>query len=39
MTRILIAEDNLDSQYMLKQLLEAKGHTGTVADHGEQALE
>ena len=39
MTRILIAEDNLDSQYMLKQLLEAKGHTVTVADHGEQALE
>ena len=38
MTKILIAEDDLDSQYMLKQLLKSYGHDIIVADNGEQAL-
>lgn len=36
--RILVAEDNLTNQLVLRSILETVGHTVTVVDDGEEAL-
>jgi PAS domain S-box-containing protein len=38
MSNILIVEDNAESRYMLKRLLESKGHSIITAENGEDAL-
>jgi PAS domain S-box-containing protein len=38
MSRILIVEDNVESRYMLEQLLESKGHHVITTENGEDAL-
>jgi two-component system sensor histidine kinase RpfC len=37
--RILVAEDNLTNQAIIKQLLESAGHTVLLASDGEEALD
>ncbi len=39
MARILIAEDNPESRYLLQQMLEADGHQVRAAENGAEALE
>ena len=38
-TKVLIAEDNLDSQGLLRRILESEGFIVTAASDGEKAIE
>jgi protein-histidine pros-kinase len=37
--RILVAEDNLENQEIIRRRLERAGHSVTIADNGRQAVE